>query len=99
MLLGGGSSLGPEELEERGEERSCHVDREIMDITDRHIAVTELLGRRGSMVATSTAGPSSLDATLGVPSKEVDAAEQEFSELDSNVSLHVGKGIVKTTNK
>ena len=99
LLLGCGRTLGPEELQERREEMSCHVDKEIIDITDRHIVMTELLGRRESMVASSTAGPSSLEATLGVPSREVEDEEQEYSELDSNVSLHVGNGIVKTTNK
>ena len=132
-MLGQGRTLGPEELRERREEGSRHVDREVVKITDKYMGVTEALGRRegggmsgssglgevvgssglGEVVGSSGLGDvvgscglgevsgscglaSSLQATLGRSSGE---EGEEYSQLDSQASLHVGRGIVKTTNK
>ena len=54
--------------------------------------------------------PSSLQATLGVEGEEEEKKEEEVgrmvssqaeehSEIDSKASLHVGKAIVKTSNR
>ena len=114
-MLGHGRTLGPEDLRDRRGEGSRHVDREVVNITDKYVAVTEALGRReaggisgssglGEVVGSSDLGEvsgscglaSSLQATLGRSSRE---EGEEYSKLDSQASLHVGRGIVKTTNK
>ena len=114
-MLGHGRTLGPEDLRDRRGEGSRHVDREVVNITDKYMAVTEALGRReaggisgssgvGEVVGSSDLGEasgscglaSSLQATLGRSSRE---EGEEYSQLDSQASLHVGQGIVKTTNK
>ena len=113
LLLGRGGALDNNELEERRLERSLHVDEEIVGIAEKYVTVTELLGRReeeegGSLV------PSSLQATLGVEVEEeevgvekkeeevgrmVSSQAEEHSEIDSKASLHVGRAIVKTSNR
>ena len=111
MLLGRGGTLGGNELEERRLERSLHVDEEIVGIAEKYVTVTELLGRREE--ETGSAMPSSLQATLGVEVEEEEDKEEEeeeerkesereaaeYSEIDSKESLHVGKAIVKTSNR
>ena len=110
MLLGRGGALGGNELEERRLERSLHVDEEIVGIAEKYVTVTELLGRREE--ETGSAMPSSLQATLGVEVEEEEDKEEEeeerkdsereaaeYSEIDSKESLHVGKAIVKTSNR
>ena len=115
LLLGRGGALDNNELEERRLERSLHVDEEIVGIAEKYVTVTELLGRReeeeeeGESVV-----PSSLQATLGVEVEEeevgvekkeeevgrmVSSKAEEHSEIDSKASLHVGKAIVKTSNR
>ena len=114
-MLGHGRTLGPKDLRDRRGEGSRHVDREVVNITDKYVAVTEALGRReaggisgssgvGEVAGSSDLGEvsgscglaSSLQATLGRSSRE---EGEEYSQLDSQASLHVGRGIVKTTNK
>ena len=111
LLLGRGGALGGNELEERRLERSLHVDEEIVGIAEKYVTVTELLGRREE--ETGSAMPSSLQATLGVEVEEEEDKEEEeeeerkdsereaaeYSEIDSKESLHVGKAIVKTSNR
>ena len=106
LLLGRGGALGGNELEERRLERSLHVDEEIVGIAEKYVTVTELLGRKEE--ETGSAMPSSLQATLGVEAEEEEEEEEEerkdseraeYSELDSKESLHVGKAIVKTSNR
>ena len=98
-------------MEERRLERSLHVDEEIVGIAEKYVTVTELLGRREE--ETGSAMPSSLQATLGVEVEEEEDKEEEeeeerkdsereaaeYSEIDSKESLHVGKAIVKTSNR
>ena len=109
LLLGRGGTLGGKELEERRLEQSLHVDEEIVGIAEKYVTVTELLGRKEE--DTGSAMPSSLQATLGVELEaEVEEDEEEerkdsereaveYSEIDSKASLHVGKAIVKTSNR
>ena len=111
LLLGRGGALGGNELEERRLERSLHVDEEIVGIAEKYVTVTELLGRREE--ETGSGLPSSLQATLGVEAEEEEEEEEEkgeemkdseveaaeYSEIDSKESLHVGKAIVKTSNR
>ena len=107
LLLGRGDTLGGNELEERRQERSLHVDEEIVGIAEKYVTVTELLGRKEE--DTGLAMPSSLQATLGVEAEEEEDEDEEeerkdseavdFSEIDSKASLHVGKAIVKTSNR
>ena len=108
LLLGRGGALGGNELEDRRLERSLHVDEEIVGIAEKYVTVTELLGRRKEE-ETRSAMPSSLQATLGVEEEEEEEEEErkdngretaeEYSEIDSKASLHVGKAIVKTSNR
>ena len=106
LLLGRGGALDNNELEERRLERSLHVDEEIVGIAEKYVTVTELLGRKeeGEEEGESVV-PSSLQATLGVEVEEkevgrmVSSKAEEHSEIDSKASLHVGKAIVKTSNR
>ena len=110
LLLGRGGALDNNELEERRLERSLHVDEEIVGIAEKYVTVTELLGRREEEVEEvegESLVPSSLQATLGVEVEEeeeevnqnVSSKAEEHSEMDSKASLHVGKAIVKTSNR
>ena len=96
-------------MEERRLERSLHVDEEIVGIAEKYVTVTELLGRKEEE-ETGSAIPSSLQATLGVEVEEEEEEEEEerkdntreaeeYSEIDSKASLHMGKAIVKTSNR
>ena len=74
--------------------------------------MTELLGTREEVEGESLV-PSSLQATLGVEVEEEEKVEkkeeevgrmvsskaEQLSEIDSKASLHVGKAIVKTSNR
>ena len=113
LLLGRGGALDNNELEERRLERSLHVDEEIVGIAEKYVTVTELLGRRVEEEEGESLVPSSLQATLGVEVEEEEKVEkkeeevgrmvsskaEQLSEIDSNASLHVGKAIVKTSNR
>ena len=69
------------------------------------MTVTELLGRKEKEEETGSAMPSSLQATLGAEmeeeeNKDISAREvEDNSEIGSQESLHVGKAIVKTSNR
>ena len=100
-------------MEKRRLERSLHVNEEIVGIAEKYVTVTELLGRKEE--ETGSVIPSSLQATLGVEVEEDEDIEEEeeeeeerkdsereaaeYSEIDSKESLHVGKAIVKTSNR
>ena len=104
MLLGRSGTLGGEELEERRLERSLHVDEEIVGITEKYVTVTELLGRKKQEEETGSAMPSSLQVTLGAEMEEEEKKDsarevEDHSEIGSQESLHVGKAIVKTSNR
>ena len=113
LLLGRGGTLDNNELEERRLERSLHVDEEIVGIAEKYVTVTELLGRRVEEEEGESLVPSSLQATLGVEVEEEEKVEkkeeevgrmvsskaEQLSEIDSKASLHVGKAIVKTSNR
>ena len=114
LLLGRGGALDNNELEERRLEQRLHVDEEIVGIAEKYVTVTELLGRREEEVEGGSLVPSSLQATLGVEVEEeevgvekkeeeggrmVSSKAEEHSEIDSKASLHVGKAILKTSNR
>ena len=104
LLLGRSGTLGGEELEERRLERSLHVDEEIVGITEKYVTVTELLGRKKQEEETGSAMPSSLQVTLGAEMEEEEKKDsarevEDYSEIGSQESLHVGKAIVKTSNR
>ena len=69
------------------------------------MTVTELLGRKEKEEEAGSAMPSSLQVTLGAEmeeeeKKDISAREvEDFSEIGSQESLHVGKAIVKTSNR
>ena len=68
------------------------------------MTVTELLGRKEKEEEAGSAMPSSLQATLGAEMEEEEKKDsarevEDFSEIDSQESLHVGKAIVKTSNR
>ena len=103
MLLGRSGTLGGDELEERRLERSLHVDEEIVGITEKYVTVTELLGKKEEE-ETGSAMPSSLQVTLGAEMEEEEKKDsarevEDYSEIGSQESLHVGKAIVKTSNR
>ena len=67
------------------------------------MTVTELLGRKEEEEAGS-AMPSSLQVTLGAEMEEEEKKDsarevEDHSEIGSKESLHVGKAIVKTSNR
>ena len=105
LLLGRSGTLGGEELEERRLERSLHVDEEIVGITEKYVTVTELLGRKEKEEEEAgSAMPSSLQVTLGAEMEEEEKKDsarevEDHSEIGSQESLHVGKAIVKTSNR
>ena len=103
LLLGRSGTLGGDELEERRLERSLHVDEEIVGITEKYVTVTELLGKKEEE-ETGSAMPSSLQVTLGAEMEEEEKKDsarevEDYSEIGSQESLHVGKAIVKTSNR
>ena len=90
-------------MEERRLERSLHVDEEIVGITEKYVTVTELLGKKEEE-ETGSAMPSSLQVTLGAEMEEEEKKDsarevEDYSEIGSQESLHVGKAIVKTSNR
>ena len=115
LLLGRGGALDNNELEERRLERSLHVDEEIVGIAEKYVTVTELLGRteveeEDSLVPSSLQATLGVEVEEEEVKEEVEKEEEEVnqtvsskaeerSEIDSKASLHVGKAIVKTSNR